>query len=256
MATSWEPLRCTSALLDYDEANEGSDTELWLVRVPADFEVGALDQCKLKFKLRGGQRHATLDAPASIEDATTAQYDVTDGASFEYAPLITMFPVAGGGDSASSSSSTGSAARFRRGRPITRMLRVALGASAASGGAGAAPISTSAATLPPLRQTRRGRGVLTCKVAMSRFTVRTALPDNGARRSTAESGGSAGRARKRKSSDGGEIGGVAAAQRKRKRTDEDDSAAGADASAAPALSEKKKKKKKEKKSKKKKKKDR
>jgi hypothetical protein len=215
--------------------------------VPADFEVGALDQCKLKFKLRGGQRHATLDAPASIEDATTAQYDVTDGASFEYAPLITMFPVAGGGDSA---------ARFRRGRPITRMLRVALGASAASGGAGAAPISTSAATLPPLRQTRRGRGVLTCKVAMSRFTVRTALPDNGARRSTAESGGSAGRARKRKSSDGGEIGGVAAAQRKRKRTDEDDSAAGADASAAPALSEKKKKKKKEKKSKKKKKKDR
>ena len=167
---SWAPSTCRSELLPFSEACEGSDTELWLVRVPADFDAASLDGKDLKFALRGGQRRATLEAPASIHSATSTEFEVTDGAPFEYAPLMTMFPVPGADASGEPS--------FKRGRPITRMLRI----SRATAAANVAAISTSAETLPPLRRTRRGRGGLSCNVSMAGLRPRNALPGNGAPR--------------------------------------------------------------------------
>lgn len=96
-------------------------------------------------------------------------------APFEYAPLMTMFPVPGAEDSGEPS--------FKRGRPITRMLRI----SRATAAANVAAISTSAETLPPLRRTRRGRGGLSCNVSMAGLRPRNALPGNGAPRLAAAS---------------------------------------------------------------------
>ena len=172
---AWTQSSCTSELLPFSEACEGSDTELWLVRVPVDFAAASLDGKDLKFALRGGQRRATLEAPASIHCATSTKFEVTDGAPFEYAPLMTMFPVPGAEDSGEPS--------FKRGRPITRMLRI----SRATAAANVAAISTSAETLPPLRRTRRGRGGLSCNVSMAGLRPRNALPGNGAPRLAAAS---------------------------------------------------------------------